>query len=159
MTKISQYFLYIGTPTVALASSSLMTQPMMSPLVPMPIYLVLLAWLTSFGFIVFLPVFYVLCAVVLDKSQNAERLVLIFAGIVFLLDMAYLAIAWNYGMRYQGQYHTTFVSIENVIGFGIVVFLSVLGLRKPSKILQQSTNLLLFILLAWCAFPYLGELP
>lgn len=158
MTKIVHYFLFLGTPAIALVSSSLLTMPKMSPLVPMPIYLVLLFWFSSFGFLIFLPALYILSVLVLNMSKNVGRLVVALTSAIFILDMAYFANSWNYGLMYQGQYHTTHVFVENLIGFGVVFCLSFSGLRRSSKTYQQSANLLLFILLAWCAFPYLGEL-
>ena len=159
MKKISPFFLLLGTVAIAMASASLLMKPVMSPFVPMPIYLVLLFLFTSFGFIFFLPVLYVLELLILEKSKNAGRLVFIFSITIFMLDMAYFSSSWKYGLRYQGQYHTTLVFIENLVGFSTVVVLSHLGIRRSSTFYQQSANLLLFVLLAWCAFPYLGELP
>jgi hypothetical protein len=159
MEKTRLYFLFLGTLAVAVSSSTLLMNPLITPFNPKPIYLVLFYWFTSFGFLLFLPVLYVLGTLVLEKSKNAGRSVLILSSVLFLLDLVYFASSWNYGIKYQGREHTSIVFFENLIGFGIVIGISLAGIRRSSLPHQRFAYLLLFILLGWCAFPYLGELP
>ena len=148
-----------GAALIAAISSLILSVGVMNPAVPMPVHLVVLAWIISYGFIVVLPVMYVVQFRLFYKSTNFGKFTLIIAIILSVLNIYYFWGSWEYGVNWQGDTHTKVVAAENVIGFTALIVLAYLGLMRNSKSLQYSANLLLFVLLSWCAFPYLGELP
>jgi len=139
-------------------SLSLLSVGVMNPFVPMPIYMVVLAWTLSYGFLAVMPVIYLLEFKLLNRRTNFGKVVLISAIFFSALNAYYFSQAWDYGYDYQGEFHTRVVAAENLVGFTSLVGLAYFGISMNSKMLQNSANLLLFLLLSWCAFPYLGEL-
>ncbi len=93
-----------------------------------------------------------------NKSKFGIGLI-IACSIMAALNVWWFITGWDYGYKYQGPVHTKIVAIENIIGFGFVLLLSVWALIKNNKSGLYIANIGLFILLSWCAFPYLGELP
>lgn len=156
---VDKKWMFIGAVAIAAVSSLLLTVGVMNPLVPMPLYLVILAWTISYGFIMVLPLIYVIEFKLLSKRNNFGNILLIASLLFSVLGVLYFWSSWEYGVKYQGESHTRIVAVENIIGFLGLVILSYIGMSKESKVLQYSANLFLFLLLSWCAFPYLGELP
>ncbi len=152
-------WMFVGAAAIATVSSLLFSVGVMNPLVPMPFYLVMLAWILSYGFVVVLPLVYLIEFKLLSKRENLGVLVLIIASLFSVLSIIYFWGFWEYGVKYQGKMHTQVVAAENIVDFIALVVLAYLGMSRKSKVLQYSANLLLFLLLSWCAFPYLGELP
>ena len=159
MDKSSKIWISGGAITVAAVSALLLTQGMMTPLVPMPVYQVVLAWVLSYAFVIVLPLLYVAEYHLLAEKAYFGRTVLTMALILAGLSVGYFYSGWDYGVKYQGEIHTRIAAVENAVGFLAVLGLSTLGIFKSSQVLLRTANLLLFVLLAWCAFPYLGELP
>jgi hypothetical protein len=141
------------------ASSLLFLVGVMSPFVPMPLYMVVMAWILSYGFLAVMPAIYLLEFKFLSQRIYFGKVVLISASLFAVLNAYYFSQAWSYGYKYQGEFHTNVVAAENLVGFASLIVLAYLGVSKESKMLQYSANLFLFLLLSWCAFPYLGELP
>jgi len=81
----------------------------------------------------------------------------VFALIFVFLSVAYYITAYRYGVEYQGEQHTHAMYAYNaifVLGLGVVYWLNA---RKPSLYSSAGFSVLLFIWLAWVAFPWLGE--
>jgi len=140
-------------------SSLLLLVGIMNPFVPMPLYMVIMVWSLSYGFLIVMPVIYLIEFTLLSQSAYFGKAVLISAVFFTALNAYYFSQAWSYGYKYQGEFHTKIVAAENLIGFASLIVLAYSGVSRNSKKLQNFANLLLFLLLSWCAFPYLGELP
>lgn len=159
MDTIDRNWLIFGAAAIAAVSSLFLTADVMNPFVPMPLYLVILAWVLSYGFLLVMPAIYLIEFNFLRKKQNCGKGVLVAAFVFFVFSIFYFLVSWEYGVKYQGETHTKIVAALNLMGFIGLLVVAYLGVKKNSKILQYSANLYLFLLLSWCAFPYLGELP
>ena len=159
MDAIDRNWMFFGTAAIAVVSSLLLTVGVMNPFVPMPLYLVILAWVISYGFLLVMPSVYLLVFNFLRNKRNFGRGVFIASLVFSVLSILHFFGSWEYGVKYQGEAHTRIVAVENLVGFIGLLVVAYLGVRKSSKVLQYSANLYLFLLLSWCAFPYLGELP
>jgi ACR3 family arsenite efflux pump ArsB len=92
---------------------------------------------------------------------NRTNLGAIVYGLVitfFLLDVLWLAMSWSLGVSYQGLIHTALVTAWNAVGLAVVFALSWYGFRNASKRMHVASFTGVFVMLAWCAFPYLGEM-
>lgn len=159
MDAIDRNWMIFGAVAIAAISSLLFTVGVMNPFVPMPRHLVILAWILSYGFLLVMPAVYLLVFNFLRKKGNFGWGVFIAALVLSFLSIFYFSGSWEYGVKYQGEAHTKIVAVENFVGFIGLLVLAYFGGRNKSKNLQYSANLFLFLLLSWCAFPYLGELP
>ncbi|WP_152528886.1 hypothetical protein [Rhodoferax saidenbachensis] len=135
------------------------TGGVMSVWVPMPIHLVVLAWTTLVLFVFLTPGLYLLTLKFAANSRHFPIVVLGLITAVATLNSLYFYGSWEYGTRYQGIFHTQVVASENTIGFAVALLISVWGVVRKSPFATYLANLLLFVLLSWCAFPYLGEFP
>lgn len=127
--------------------------------VPSPFYLLVLAWAISFLFTLFTPALYLLTLKFSSKSKNFSTIILSLVVALAALNMLYFNGSWSYGTKYQGMEHTQIVALENIIGFSMALLLSAWSHFKKSRAGTYAASFLLFALLSWCAFPYLGELP
>lgn len=127
--------------------------------VPMPLPIVLVAFLTMVLFPFVTPALYMLVLKFFSPSRHFSKVVLALVVVLGILNILYFQSAWDFGVKYQGPEHTKVVAIENIVGFGVVLLLAVIAIAKGSRPLALTANLFLFVLLSWCAFPYLGELP
>ncbi len=152
-------WLICGTLLVLAVCATLIMGRVPTPFTPMPLYQVLLAWTTGFGFLAVLPAVYFVTFAFLWDSKRFGEIVLVVASLIAILSVLWFVNAWDYGERYQGPRNTLLVAIENIIGFAVVITAAVVGIRRRSKHVQAGAYLVLFALLSWCAFPYLGELP
>ncbi|MBI5589479.1 MAG: hypothetical protein HY881_03240 [Deltaproteobacteria bacterium] len=159
MTSIDKKWMLFGAIAIAVVSSLLFTVSIMNPLVPTPFYLLILAWIISYGIIAVLPLIYLAEYWFLSRKNGFGKITLISAVLLSILSFIYFWVAWEYGLKYQGELHTQLVAAENGIGFLILLTVAYKGVKANSKPIQYSANLFMFLLLAWCAFPYLGELP
>jgi hypothetical protein len=148
-----------GAVALAIVSSLLFTVGVMNPFVPMPLHMVMLAWMLSYGFIFVLPAIYLIQFRALSNRKNFGKVILYTALLLSVFSIFYFWNSWEYGLKYQGESHTKIVAVENLVGLISLVLLAYLGISRESKVLQLSANLYLFLLLAWCIFPYLGEMP
>jgi hypothetical protein len=76
-----------------------------------------------------------------------------------ILSVVYFVSSWRNGNQYQGREYTVAICAENIawlVGLWAILYCS-------SRLCSFKANLffhaVLFAWLAWCAFPYLGELP
>ena len=115
-----------------------------------------------FTIIVALPVTLWFCLWVLPPSARTERIprrsVVLLAAVV-LLSVPYFISSWEYGQQYQGAFHTRVMIIYNII-FAVLATLSWFRNRRTPRVSTVTAfHGIVFCWLAWCAFPYLGELP
>lgn len=126
---------------------------------PMPLPIVLVALLNLILFPFVTPVLYLLVLTFSAPSKHFTKIVLALVVMLGVLNILYFQSIWGDGVKYQGSEHTRIVAIENAVGFSLAFAISVIALVQGSRSLAFTANLLLFVLLSWCAFPYLGELP
>ena len=127
--------------------------------VPMPLYMIILGWISPFFIPLLTPVLYLLNMKLFSKSKYFSIIttyLIVFFGV---LNLWFFTIAWSYGLRWQGFEHTLIAAMENIVGFGAALLLSIWSHFRKSEAVTYAANLILFIILSWCAFPYLGELP
>jgi len=152
-------WLYGGIGGLVVVSSIVIISGMPSVWVPMPLPIVLMAFINRLLFPFVTSFFYVLVLKFLLPTKGFAKIVLALVVVFGLLNTLYFQISWEYGIKYQGLKHTKIVAIENFVGFGTAFTIAIIALVKRSHSLALTANLLLFVLLSWCAFPYLGELP
>jgi hypothetical protein len=69
-------------------------------------------------------------------------------------------MGWKFGLQYQGTRYVYEVSAANVFGIAFLATgFSWSRKWEGSFTLNLALHWLLFVWLAWYAFPYLGELP
>jgi hypothetical protein len=67
---------------------------------------------------------------------------------------------WRWGLQYQGIQHLRFVCIANIAWVLLLGFVFVSNWKSsPSFKRSLFLHWILFVWLAWYAFPYVGELP
>ena len=136
-----------GTLILLAISYSMLSTNVPEPWNPMPIYLVILGWVTGY--------FYMYVS---NHNRFAD---FVFAAVLLVafLDILYFLSSWQSGLQYQGKQHTILTSRLNVVCFGAALFLALKAKLIKSKPLTYSANLVMFCILSWQAFPYLGEMP
>jgi hypothetical protein len=154
-----KYWEYGGAVLLSGVSSLIFSAGSMKVWAPLPVYLVILGWILFFLPLLFTPALYLLSTKLSAKSKYFSIITISLSVIFGVLNLMYFCNAWSYGVRWQGAEYTKFVAIENIVGFGIVLILSIWSHLKKSQNGIYAANLILFALLSWCAFPYLGELP
>lgn len=152
-------WMYGGALLLAAVSATIVLSGVPNVWVPMPLPIVLVGFLALYLFPFVTPALYMLVVKFLSPSTYFTTIVVALVAIFGFLNVRYFFAAWDYGIKWQGPEHTKIVAIENILGFGIAIVIAVIALAKGSKQLAHAANLLLFALLSWCAFPYLGELP
>ena len=150
---------YGGAALLAAVSGAIVLGGVPNVWVPMPLPIVIVAFVTLILFPFVTPALYLLVLKLSSSSIHFTKIILALVVALGVLNIMYFQSAWEYGIKYQGPEHTKIVAIENLLGFGIVLAISVTALAKGSRSLTYTANLILFMLLSWCAFPYLGELP
>lgn len=81
-------------------------------------------------------------------------------AVATVLSVIWFVTGWKYGLRYQGARYVYEVCAANIAGLSLLaIVFSRYGKSKPSFGLNLALHWLLFVWLAWYAFPYLGELP
>lgn len=159
MSNLRIKWMYGGAILIGLLSSLILTVATMNPFAPAPFYQVILAWIISTFFILVMPIIYLLEMKFISQSKYFTKIVISLIIIFALLDITYFWGSWEHGYQYQGPFHTQIVALENIIGFSSTLAISIWALKNKSIIATYIANFLLFVLLSWCAFPYLGELP
>lgn len=158
--EVSQkQWMYGGAGILAAVSATIVLFGAPNVWTPMPLPIVLVAFLTLILFPFVTPAFYLLFVKLLSRSKHFSKIVLALVVALGALNFLYFQGAWEYGIEYQGLEHTKIVAIENLVGFGTATAIAIIALVKGSRPLTLVANLFLFMLLSWCAFPYLGELP
>lgn len=90
------------------------------------------------------------------EALPTRSIVLLIFAVV--LSGASLVFGSRYGVQYQSVSYVVGVSIINVICWALLGLLALLARRRPSFGHNLGFHAALFAWLAWCAFPYLGEL-
>jgi hypothetical protein len=106
------------------------------------------------------PIFFALWSwpVLRGGSRLPTRsVVLLVVGII--LSAALLLFGYRYGIQYQSMGYVIGVAVINVVCWALLGALAFLARRRPSFVHNLGFHAALFAWLAWCAFPYLGELP
>jgi hypothetical protein len=108
----------------------------------------------------FIPiVFWLWCLPILkDRTTIPRRSYVLLVGAV-ILSLIWLADGFSYALGYHGAEYTVSTTVINLC---CCVALSVLAFyvrRRPSLVHNLTFHAALFAWLAWCAFPWLGELP
>jgi len=152
-------WMYGGAALLAAVSGIIVLGGVPNVWVPMPLPIVLVAFITLILFPFVTPALYFLVLKLSSSSAHFPKIILALVTALGVLNIFYFQSSWEYGVKYQGSEHTKIVAIENAVGFGIAIAISVVAFTKGSRSLVYTANLLLFVLLSWCAFPYLGELP
>jgi membrane protein YdbS with pleckstrin-like domain len=148
-----------GTLILLALSYSMISTNVPKPWNPMPIYLVLLAWITGYFYMFVVPTVYAIWTYLASRHNRFEEFVFAIVLAITFLNALYFLTSWQYGFRYQGEQHMFITGGINFFGFGTALFVAAIGKTSKSKSLAYTANLILFGLLSWQAFPYLGELP
>lgn len=150
---------YGGAGILAAISAIIVLRGVPNVWVPMPFPIVLVSFIASIFFLFVTPSLYVLVLKLFSPLTHFPKIVFSLIVAFGVLNILYFKFSWDYGLKYQGETHTKIVAIENLVGFGTAVLVGSFALGKNSRHLALFANLFLFMLLSWCAFPYLGELP
>ncbi|MEY4667573.1 MAG: hypothetical protein RL518_272 [Pseudomonadota bacterium] len=151
--------MYGGAALLAAISGAILLADVPSVWVPMPLPIMLAAIITLKISLIVTPVLYLVVVKLSSQSTHFAKIVLALVAVLGALNIIYFQNAWEYGVTYQGPEHTRIVAIENMMGFGAALGMAFVATAKKSSSLAYSANLFLFVLLSWCAFPWLGELP
>jgi hypothetical protein len=80
--------------------------------------------------------------------------------ILILLAIADFVTSWNWGLQYQGAHYTHVVCAVNIAWVALLALAFARSWKRPPSFAYSLfLHWMLFAWLAWCAFPYLGELP
>jgi hypothetical protein len=85
------------------------------------------------------------------------RSIVLFVVLV-ILSLVFHVGSWPYGIKYQGLHHTVLLVTFNIAAVLLLVGVLLRGRRYPGPYTNLSFHILLFGWVAWCAFPWLGEL-
>ncbi len=92
------------------------------------------------------------------QSSFPKRTVGLIAALSVLTVVDFL-LEWKRGVQFHGFEHTIAVCFINALWLGLLWWVTLRAVRRPSFEAILLTHWLLFIWLSWYAFPYLGELP
>ena len=166
MTGFSEFrWLVLGTGVLVLLSVSTILGNLPAPWAPWPTHQIVLGLLAQGRFlelllpVLLVPILYSATGVTLWNAKNSGVVVLCVSSAFLIVSVIYLVGSWSYGVRWQGLSHTIIVSAVNIVGVSIVAALAWLGFRQGSKRRQREAYFIMFAMLSWCAFPWLGELP
>ena len=76
-----------------------------------------------------------------------------------LMNVAWFSLSWSLGVEYQGLSHVLHVAAWNVIFITAALVLLLINSKTPRLETNLAFHGTLFVWLAWCAFPWLGEMP
>ena len=82
----------------------------------------------------------------------------ILALVIVLLTVAFFVFEWSYGLTFHGAVQTIGMAVYNVVGSGFVFWCFRRNRASPSYASNLAFHVALFLWLAYCAFPWLGEL-
>ncbi len=161
LVKISVLqWLGIGIIVTFLSSAITFVPNVPEPWAPMPIYLAFLIWVVGPGALAVFPSLSVLFWWLVSRySHRFSFAQLILNSAVFSFNLGWLYVSYDYGTRYQGETHTILVVVVNVSLFLLLIASSWIAWQRQSEILTRVNSLGLLVLLSYCAFPYLGEMP
>lgn len=99
------------------------------------------------------------CWSVLGGSVTLPARSVVLLVVAVALSAFSLIFGAHYGIEYQSVGYVVGVATINVICWVLLGGLAFLARRRPSFGHNLGFHAALFAWLAWCAFPYLGELP
>jgi hypothetical protein len=106
------------------------------------------------------PVFFCLwCWPVLRGRTTLPIRSVVLLILAVVLSAASLVFGARYGVEYQSVGYVIGVAVINIVCWALLGVLAFLARRSPSFGHNLGFHAALFAWLAWCAFPYLGELP
>ena len=106
------------------------------------------------------PLFFCLwCWPVLRGRTTLPLRSLVLLIVAVILSAASLIFGARYGVEYQSVGYVVGVAVVNIACWALLGVLALLARRRPSFGHNLGFHAALFAWLAWCAFPYLGELP
>ena len=91
-------------------------------------------------------------------AQVPKRSLVLLAAAT-LLSVVWFIAGWKYGLQYQGAHYTYSICLMNVVWLVLLWVIFIRCWRRRSFTGNLLFQWVLFAWLAWCAFPYLGELP
>lgn len=80
-------------------------------------------------------------------------------GALIILSVVWFSLGWAYGVQYQGRAHVLYVAAMNVIFIGAALALLLSNDKTPRFGTNLAFHGTMFVWLAWCALPWLGEMP
>jgi hypothetical protein len=93
------------------------------------------------------------------QANIPKRTYFLFAGLI-VLTVVWFVVGWKFGLQYQGARFTYLVCAVNAAWIALLGLLFIRAWKgNPSFPRSLALHWLLFVWLAWYAFPYLGELP
>lgn len=108
----------------------------------------------------FVPVFFCFwCLSVLQGAATLPTRSVALLVCAVALSASWLTFGYSYGLEHQSIGYFIGVAVLNVFCWVLLAALAVLARRRPSYGHNLGFHAALFAWLAWCAFPYLGELP
>lgn len=103
-----------------------------------------------------LPGLFVVFSVLMHK-RKWRVFFIIFVFLLEALNVLWFYKAWPYGLKFQGERFTIFIALINLLCFAAILLLAWLGGRCKNTIFLHIATLGFFIVLAFVAFPWLGE--
>lgn len=90
--------------------------------------------------------------------KNVGRFQIYAVGIFGLLSILSILFSWNDGVKYQGLAYVITVLVFNMIAYTILATIAWHAKKNQNQPLLFLNNLLLYAILVWISFPWLGEL-
>jgi hypothetical protein len=159
MDECQRKWLYGGALLILIVSGITLLFATPSVFRPTPFYLLISAWLFSYFALLVMPICYAVEFWLVQRSSRNTMTVLVLVVVFGMLNFADIYMSWDDGVKVHGYRYTGIILFLNVITFSIMYILAISAYAKNSKKLLYAVNLILFVLLSWSAFPYLGELP
>jgi hypothetical protein len=124
----------------------------------MPMPVPQLGWLLRYGIFGFLvmPAVYASSTFILSQTKYFPHIVMVAAALLGFTNGIWFAAEWRHGIAYYLELAPRSLAV-NSAGFGIASFLAWKSARDAEKSGVYAANLIVFLLLSWCAFPCLGE--
>ena len=130
------------------------------PLSPMPMLVVIPAFLFRVGAVLVPIAFFFAWNPTLFRGQEImPKRTYWLLGISILLNAAWFAGGWKWGVQFEGIRYVRIVGIVNAAWAALLVGLFAAFRKSGSFNKNLFLHWMLFVWLAWYAFPYLGELP
>jgi hypothetical protein len=97
--------------------------------------------------------------ILLRRNPMLPTRSIILAVMTLFLSALTLVFGARYGVQYQSRTYVVGVVVINIVCWILLGVLAYIARRRPSLGRNLAFHAALFAWLAWCAFPYLGELP
>jgi hypothetical protein len=76
-----------------------------------------------------------------------------------LLNALWFWAGWAYGIQYQGRSHVLYIAVCNAAFIGAALGLLLINSKTPRFGINLAFQGVVFAWLAWCALPWMGEMP